>query len=87
MHAVQGPSVQKTVASRRTGVAGVAGCRKGGGNVSHEAELFDIPGLVVEIPSAGTGLAALSSFWRAAAHESRAWTDFAFSVYRCWWCG
>ena len=65
MHAVQGPSVQKTAASRRTGVAGVAGvagCRKGGGNVSHDAEWFDIPGLVVEIPSAGTGLAARSSF-------------------------
>lgn len=62
MHAVQGPSVQKTVASRRTGVAGVAECRKGDGKVSLDAELFDIPGLVVKIPSAGIGLAALRSF-------------------------
>ena len=54
-------SVQKTVASRRTGVVGVAGCWIGDGKVSLDAELFDIPGLVVEIPSAGIGLATLVS--------------------------
>lgn len=54
--------VYRRLASRRTGVAGVAGCRKGDGNVSLDAELFDIPGLVVEIPSAGIGLADLTCF-------------------------
>ena len=49
--------VQKTVASWRKGVAG---CRLVDGNVSLDAELLDIPGLVVGNPGAVIGLAMFS---------------------------
>ena len=78
--------VQKTGASWRKGVAGSWIID---GNMSLDAELLDIPGVVMEKPGAVIDWSchSLMSLRYAIAHSSGVLGGFAAPVYRRRWCG
>ena len=59
------------------------------GNMSLDAELLDIPGVVMEKPGAVIDWSchSLISLRNAIAHSSEVLGGFAAPVYRRWWCG